>query len=206
MIPAFLEETPLPDQAIEVACVLGAWGVHGAIKVRPYSSDPQALFSTKRWYLHRPVSAPTLGAPTLSNAKPLSGLLRIQGTREQASCLVATVADLTDRDQAESLKGAQIWILRSSFPTPEADEYYWVDLIGLSVYNRQGVCLGQVESLMPTGPQTVLVITHSSPSSQESKVQAQACLIPFVNAYVDRVDLPQKRIEVDWPLEWENAP
>ena len=42
---------PRPADAIEVGRVLGAWGVKGGIKVKPFSSDPQALFSSKRWFL-----------------------------------------------------------------------------------------------------------------------------------------------------------
>ena len=61
MTPA--EPSALPADAVEVGRVLGAWGVKGGIKVKPFAADPQALFSTKRWYLQasevpRPGPAP----------------------------------------------------------------------------------------------------------------------------------------------------
>lgn len=85
---------------------------------------------------------------------------------------------------------------RSSFPTPETDEYYWVDLIGLNVVNREGVHLGQVRDLLQTGPQTVLVLAY-----QEGEKTLER-MIPFVSAYVDQVSLADQRILVDWQADY----
>ena len=67
-----------------------------------------------------------------------------------------------------------------------------MDLIGLTVINRQDEVLGIVRELMSTGPQTVLVIEYV----QEGKTLER--MIPFVSAYVDAVDIPGQRIRVDW--------
>jgi 16S rRNA processing protein RimM len=97
------------------------------------------------------------------------------------------------------LRGARIFVPRSSFPTAADGEYYWVDLIGLQVLNREGVDLGQVRDLMSTGPQTVLVI-EASPEAEGGKPVER--MIPFVSAFVDGVDLPGKRITVDWQPDY----
>jgi 16S rRNA processing protein RimM len=115
--------------------VLGAWGVKGGIKVKPFAADPQALFSTKRWYLAAEPAARPAGA-RLRRRLPV--LLRIVQAREQGDGVVATVQELPDRDAAEALKGARIFVPRASFPTPDDGEFYWVDLIGLAVVNREG--------------------------------------------------------------------
>ena len=81
---------------------------------------------------------------------------------------------------------------RANFPTAEKDEYYWVDLIGLDVVNREEVALGTVKELLSTGAQTVLVMDYE----QDGKTQER--MIPFVSVYVDEVDLPARRIVVDW--------
>jgi 16S rRNA processing protein RimM len=85
---------------------------------------------------------------------------------------------------------------RSSFPTAGTDEYYWVDLIGLEVVNREGVALGTVRELLSTGPQTVLVLEYF----EQGKVLER--MIPFVSVYVDGVDLAAKRITVDWQADY----
>jgi 16S rRNA processing protein RimM len=101
-----------------------------------------------------------------------------------------------DRNTAELLRGVRIFIARSSFPTAGKDEFYWVDLMGLAVINREGVSLGTVKDLISTGPQTVMVI------EAEVDGKNQETLIPFVSVYVDDVSLADKRITVDWQLDY----
>jgi 16S rRNA processing protein RimM len=106
---------------------------------------------------------------------------------------------MDDRNAAESLRGARIFVPRSSFPAAADGEYYWVDLLGLQVVNREGLDLGQVRDLMSTGPQTVLVI-EAAPEAEGGKSIER--MIPFVSAFVDGVDLPGKRITVDWQPDY----
>jgi 16S rRNA processing protein RimM len=176
------DEPAMPEDAVEVGRILGAWGVKGGIKVKPFSSDPQALFSSKRWFVE---------PAELKPGHPVPSLLRVVQAREQNDAVVATVQEVGDRDAAQALAGARLFIARSSFPTPEDDEFYWVDLIGLAVQNREGAALGRVIGLIETGPHCVLRIEPADP-------QAEQVLVPFVDAYVDRVDLPGRCIHVDW--------
>ena len=183
-----LEAAELPADAIEVGRILDAWGIKGWFKVLPHSADPQALFSSKRWYLQ----------PSEKGAKSFSGtvLLRVKEAKEHSDSVVARADEVDDRTAAEALKGARIFVARSSFPTAGDDEYYWVDLMGLAVVNREGVELGTVKDLMSTGPQTVLVVGY------EAEGKPQERMIPFVSAYVDHVDLPGRRITVDWQPDY----
>lgn len=187
-LPADIEPADLPADAIEVGRIADAWGIKGWFKVLPHSADPQALFSSTRWYLQ----------PSERGAKTFSGtvLLRVRETKEHSDSVVARADGVDDRSAAEALRGARIFVPRSSFPTAGDGEYYWVDLLGLDVVNREGVALGRVKDLMSTGPQTVLVLEYE----QEGKPQER--LLPFVSAYVDGVDLPQRRITVDWQPDY----
>jgi 16S rRNA processing protein RimM len=181
-----------PADAVEVGRVLGAWGLKGGIRVKPFAADPQALFSSRRWYLQPP---PRAGLPPGSPRAPeLPALLRVVQAREHGDGVVATVRDIEDRDAAQALAGARIFVPRASFPTPDEGEFYWVDLIGLAVVNRAGVELGAVTGLIETGPHCVLRIVSPGESPHER-------LIPFVAAYVDTVDLAGRRIAVDWDPE-----
>ena len=203
MLP-HLEFAEMPADAIEVGRIADAWGIKGWFKVLPHSASPEALFSSKRWYLlpsDRAVGgakSPTAKAVAASTvAKPV--LLKIKEAKEHADTVVASSLDVADRNQAEALKGARIFVPRSSFPTAGTDEYYWVDLLGLDVFNREGVALGQVKDLMSTGPQTVLVLAQAS---DEPGKPATERMIPFVSAFVDNVDLPGRKITVDWQLDY----
>lgn len=189
-------ESGLPEDAVEVGRVLGAWGVKGWIKVQPYAEDPQALFSSKRWYLQPPES---VGPASKVAPGAAPDVLRVIQAREQGDDIVASIHDLQDRDAAQALRGCRLFVPRSSFPTAGDDEYYWVDLIGLAVINRQGEGLGTVIGLIETGPQCVLRLRPLGVDGPLKPLQER--LIPFVGAYVDRVDLAGKTITVDWSAE-----
>ena len=187
-MPQGLEATDLPADSIEVGRIADAWGVKGWFKVVPYSPEPEALFSSKRWFL----MPPDRGVQTFAGAAKLS----IIQAKTHADGVVASARDIEDRSHAEMLRGARVFVPRSSFPTPIPGEYYWVDLIGLSVVNREGVHLGRVQELRSTGPQTIMVLAEAS----EDVVKER--MIPFVTFYVDDVDVKAGRILVDWQPDY----
>jgi 16S rRNA processing protein RimM len=180
-----------PEDAVEVGRIVDAWGIKGWIKVLPFCSDPQALFSSRRWFL-KPPEAPGVPCPG-ATATTWPALLKVTEAREHGGVVVAQVQDVTDRGGAEALRGGRLYVGRSSFPAAADDEFYWVDLIGLSVVNRQGDALGTVSGLLDTGPHSVLQVTSTDGVER---------LVPFVAAYVDDVSLPARRITVDWGLNF----
>jgi len=95
---------------------------------------------------------------------------------------------ITDRNQAELLRGAQVGLSRSEFPQADEDEAYWADLMGCDVVNRQGVEFGPVLPLQTNGEHDWLVVRDG--------------MIPFVAHYIDQADVAAKRITVDWQPEW----
>ena len=187
MLPG-LEAAELPADAIEVGRILDAWGIKGWFKVLPYSADPEALFSSKRWFL----------LPSEKGVKTFDGVaaLKIKEAKTHSGAVVACVHAVDDRSAADALRGARIFVSKSSFPTAQKDEYYWVDLIGLEVVNREGISLGHVRDLLSTGPQTVLVIDDAQ------QVPPIERMIPFVAVYIDDVNLTERRILVDWQPDY----
>jgi len=184
-----------PADAIEVGCIVDAWGLKGWIKVKPFAADPQALFSTRRWYLKPSEKAGVVRPATVISAFPTQ--LNITQAKEHGDVVVALAPEVPDRTAAEALRGARVYVGRSSFPTAGPDEFYWVDLIGLTVVNREGNVLGSVVGLLDTGPHSVLRVALVPGAPVEAER-----LIPFVGAYVDDVSLAQRRITVDWGLDY----
>ena len=217
------EDLSWPEDAIEVGRILGAWGIKGGIKVLPFAADPQALFSAKVWFLKPAESVKKPGANSLKPgaaapapahktpaqkaalAAPLPFALNVQGVRDQGDAIVATAPEIPDRDAAEAMKGVRVFVSRATFPQPDADEFYWIDLIGLAVFNRDNVALGDVIGLIDTGPHCVLRVKPVAAAGQgtaPAEPAADERLIPFVEAYVDSVDIPGRRIVVDWGLDY----
>ena len=90
------------------------------------------------------------------------------------------------------MRGYTIEIARENFAETEEDEYYWADLVGMSVVNREQAVLGEVVKLMETGAHDVLVV-HGEYGEK---------LIPFVSHYIDGVDVENCKITVDWGVDY----
>ena len=184
-----------PVDALEVGRIVDAWGVKGWFKVQPFSADPQALLGSRRWFVKPPEAA----LASRPGAARFPSSLAIEHARFHGEVVVAQADGVGDRGAAEALRGARIFIARSSFPAAGTDEYYWVDLIGAEVRNRQGETLGTVSGLLDTGPHSVLRVRPAGTAANDEETER---LIPFVGAYVDDVDLARRLITVDWGLDF----
>lgn len=166
-----------------VGHVTGAYGIHGWVRIKPYSANAEALLHAKTWWLDKPV---------LRDVDVLN-------TRSQGEDVVAQLMGVADRNAAEALKGATVQIRRSHFPPLADGEYYWIDLIGLTVENLHGQVLGQVADLMDNGAHPILrVVAPPVPGEPKQK----EWLIPFVDKFVSTVDLGAQRITADWELDY----
>ena len=193
-----LRASALPEDAVEVGRVLDAWGVKGWLKVLAHSSTPEALFSATTWWLQAPEAKFRPGFNAFSGIVSVG----VEEAKTHSDSMVAKFHGVDDRTPAEALRGSRIFLSRSSFPAAAIDEYYWVDLIGLTVLNREGVELGTVRDLMSTGPQSVLCVEFAVEPSEGIKAGLSERMIPFVSAYIDRVDLEAKRITVNWQPDY----
>jgi 16S rRNA processing protein RimM len=169
----------VPDDLAQVGFVFGAYGVAGWVRIRPFSEDADALLKVKTWWLD----------------KPAMHDVDVQQVKLHGGDVVARLVGVTDRNVAEALKGAAVFIPQSCFPVLSDDEFYWADLIGLEVENLQGEHLGKVTDMMSNGPQSILRITPG-------EVEAQERLIPFVDAFINKVDKQAGKIVVDWGLDY----
>jgi 16S rRNA processing protein RimM len=168
-----------------VGHVTGAYGITGGIRVSPYSPDADALLQVKTWWLDKPALRP----------------VQVRTARLHGGDVVATLVEVPDRSAAEALKGATVSIPRSEFPALPEDEYYWSDLIGMDTVNLQGEALGKVTDMMHNGAQSILRITPV-PAQADTNAQAQERLVPFVDQFVKEVDVPGRKITLDWGLDY----
>lgn len=158
--------------------VAAAHGIRGWIKVQPYTEYLDSLLDYETWWLgheHGPWRE-----------------VKIEQSEVHNKTLAALLENCPDRTAAEKLKGLLIAVPRSSLPEQEDDEYYWSDLIGMSVVNEAGEVLGVVENLLETGANDVLSV----------KGDGAAILIPFVDSAVKQVDVAGRTIRVDWSADY----
>jgi 16S rRNA processing protein RimM len=178
-----------PADAVEVGAIVDAYGLKGWVKVAAHADAGRggdALLSARRWWLlkgQERKSAPSLQSKTHGDS------------------VVAHLGGVADRDVALALRGTRVYISRSEFPALEADEFYWVDLLGLDVVNVAGVHLGKVADMIDNGAHSVMRIEYPA-TDKNGKPVAGERLIPFVGVFVKTVDQAAKQITVEWEADY----
>ena len=185
---------PSLSELIELGAISEAQGLQGQVKVRPHSSDPVALLSSKTVWLSL---VPRRDAGVAASVEQASlTQYKVKSAKMHSGNVVVALEGVTDRDQAIALKGARILVARDAFPKAERDSYYWVDLIGCQAINLQNDVLGEVLDVTENGAHGVIAIGDAT--TKEIKY-----LVPFVKEVVQTVDLLNKAITLDWQLDWQ---
>ncbi|MDO5058930.1 MAG: ribosome maturation factor RimM [Neisseria sp.] len=165
------------QQWVAMGYIKGAFGIKGWVKVAANTEYADSLLDYPEWRLSKDGKSQSLA---VESGKLAGGELQVK------------FAGIDDRDEAHLLRGYTIEILREAFAPAEEGEYYWADLVGMTVINRNGETLGEVANLMETGAHDVLVIKGGHGQK----------LIPFVGHYIDDVDNEKRIITADWGLDY----
>jgi 16S rRNA processing protein RimM len=155
-------------------------GVRGAFRVLPLSEDPASLLGFAQWWLR---------ARDADAWRPYD----VASSRVHSGSIVAEVAGVTTRDAAAALRGASIGVPQQMLPALAEDEYYQSDLAGMTVVNRSGDVLGTVVDFVESGAHPIVRIAQADGGER---------LIPWIEQYIDRVDVAERRIDVDWPADF----
>jgi len=167
---------------IAIGKIGSTYGVHGWLKVYPYPHTTISLLDYSPWLLSQSSTDQTHWTAWEVEASKIHG-----------KGLVVKFATLSTPEEARLLTGKIVALERSQLPPPEKNEYYWSDLIGLTVINKNGEILGKVLYLLATGANDVLVIQHE-PDKKEYA-------IPYLlNRVILNIDLNKQEIQVDWEL------
>lgn len=106
--------------------------------------------------------------------------------------ILALVEGYKEREQAAALTNVEIAVDRAQLPSLEEGEYYWHDLIGMQVVNQQGLLLGTVVEIMPTGANDVLVVEGN-----------KRYLVPYLlDKFISDINTNQRTITVDWDADF----
>jgi len=124
--------------------------------------------------------------------------LEIEKIQRHAKSLIAKVKGCDNRDQTPFYSGCELGILESQLPKLKGDDFYWSDLMGLTVKSDQGQIFGVVDHLLETGSNDVLVV-----KATEHSIDDQERLIPYLfGDVVKNVDLQAREIIVDWDADF----
>lgn len=164
------------DRLVALGRVTGIHGIRGAVKMRFYSGDAPAALA--------PGAAVRLRLPDGQVTVLTATEIAVQGRH-----LRLRLAQIENRDGAQALVGAEMVVARGELPEPEADAYYWADLIGLTVYGQDGACLGRLVEILQTGANDVYRVQG----------EQREVLVPALSSVVRRVDLAAGQMWVELP-------
>ena len=169
-----------PDSPLVVLGVVGAHhGIRGGLKVRSHTRPVEQIFEYPAWKVGR------AGEPGWKTVE-------VSSFRRIGKHLVVQLHGYCDREAAQGLIGCQIAVERSRLEVLQSGEFYWADLIGLRVVNRQNIELGQLTSMLETGANDVAVVTSGERGERAER------LLPWVPQVIVKVDLEAGVLTVDW--------
>ena len=172
------------NEKLIVGKISGVYGVKGWVKVYSDTDPREGIADYNPWYIKQG-----------GHGKGEWREIRLEQGRRQAKTVIAKLEGVDDRDAAMQLTGALIAITPDQLQALSENEFYWRDLIGLRVINREGIELGTVQRLMETGANDVLVVRDEQTAEQGGREH----LVPWTPGQaVLEVDLEQGRILVDW--------
>lgn len=161
---------------IELGAIGAPFGVRGWVKLRSFTDPPEALLERRSLALGR-------GEKCVS--------YRVEARGRSGGQLTAKLEGIEDRDQAQLLRGAPIYVARSELPTPVKGDYYRADLIGCGVLNVAGVKLGTLAYFVDSPAHAHMVVRGGDGGRDE-------CWIPAIPRHLKRVDLEARQVVVDW--------
>lgn len=161
---------------IPVGKIVRAHGVRGAVKIYPYGES---------------LAGQDAGIKLRVGRLSRSGYaeLTIQRLRGHGKFLVAEFEELTSMDEAEELIGEEVFLSEDQLPPTEEGEYYYYQLIGLSVETKEGKRIGTLRGIIETGGNDVYSVEH----------EGKEVLIPAVEEIICEIDLGRGLIVVDPP-------
>ena len=157
---------------ILIGRVLRPHGLTGLLRIVSYAQSQETFLQAGSVFLDQ-------GQNRLSERNVVS-------IRRHRSCYLLKLSGLDSIEQAELLKGAEIFIRKDSLAKKEEDEFFWYELLGLEVYLVTGEYLGVIREILPTGSNDVYVVRD----------KGREFLIPAIHQVVKEINLPQKRIVI----------
>lgn len=161
------------SEPVLVGAIAGAYGVRGEVRIKSFCATPEDIETY----------SPLTGADGRQYDLALLGPIK--------TGFSARIVQVATKEDADALKGMQLFARRDQLPSLPDDEFYHADLIGLVVFDTGGVELGSIKAVLNHGADDLLEVRRPGGSATS--------LIPFTRAIVPTVDLDAGRVIVDPP-------
>ena len=161
----------MTPRRILIGKILGAHGLKGDVKIASYCEQPEDIFR----YVLTDKSGEKSFSPTFSGG--------------HGGALIARLSGVSDRNQAELLKGTELYMTRDQLPELAEGEYYWEDLTDLEVRDADGSVLGRVKSVQDYGAGILL----------EVEMQTETLILPFIPQFFPEIHIAEGFLIMNQP-------
>lgn len=169
--------TPPPSEELILIGMVGApFGVRGQLKMKAVTDRPD--------HIRRHVR-------TLYIGKERTPYTLTRLLEHKPGLLILTLQGVADRDAADALRGAEVYIREAEAAPLAADEYFIHELIGLDAVTAEGQPIGRVREVLETGAGEVLVIAR--PGQDDA-------LVPMARDFIAQLDVPGGKVVIT-PIE-----
>ena len=162
-----------PRDQVLVGVIVGAHGIKGEVKLKSFTSEP---LSIGRY------------GPLQSSSGQQFEITKLKAAKDD---FIASLKNVNDRNEAETLKGIELFVAREKLPKLKTHETYAHDLMGLDVVLENGSKLGKLVGMPNYGAGDLLEVAVDGNS--------ETVLIPFTNAFVPQEDFSNGKIIVNLP-------
>lgn len=152
-------------------------GIHGEVKLRHYTDDPERFLELKTVYREREGRYEPIG---------------VTGARVREDDVFLMLEGVRDRNAAEALRGVKLWVDRAHARELGEDEVYIADILGAEAYDTQGGRVGTLREVLTPGGVDVFVF--DTPTGTLMAPALKTVLLEL-DAEGGRIVLDEKRLE-----------
>ena len=165
------------EKFITVGQVGAPCGVQGSMRIISFTEQATDIFEYRPWYLMK---------------KNQWVPVEFENNTRQGKYFIAKLVGCENREQAQPWTNSLIAIKREQLPELPPGQYYWSDLAGLTVKTLDGALLGNIDKIVDTGANPVMVVIQDQ----------RRCLVPYLPHVVHTVDISASLIVVDWNIDF----
>ena len=158
------------DPRVCLGVIVGVKGIAGEVRIKSFTEVPADVGR------YGPVES-----------EDGSKMWDLRVVAEAKGVVVAKLKGVSDRDQAENLRGEKLFIARAKLPQPEADTYYHSDLVGMAVVLTTGESKGKVVGVYNFGAGDIIEVGDG---------QTATMMVPFSAPAIAEVNVTERVIRV----------
>lgn len=154
-----------------LAEITSAHGLKGAVKLKTFTAHPTDLASYKQ----------------LQDQTGRFFTIRILSVTSPSSVIIS-LKGIANRTQAEELRGTKLYVDRAVLPPLPEEEFYYSDLIGMTVINTDHQLIGVVQSVQDYGAGAILEIKTAKDTLYS---------VPFTKEAIPDVKIDSRQLTVN---------